>query len=195
MKMNIKKSSSAKRKIIITIVLFCLLLLGYAAAAFYFKLPPFASSNNNKGDTPTTQFVKMDKTQSEQEAIKDVSKNPSQKTQNNQTDVPEQPKTASNGKKAVNVLLTNTGIFNDKASASGVVTDIVEQGGTCAFTFTNGSSVVTKTSSTLTNSTSTSCETVAFPASELQAAGTWKVQISYQSTDAEGISNSKELTK
>lgn len=193
--MKSKKITSPKSKIIIILAIVAVVLLTYVVAAYYFRLPPFATSNVKDGDSPTDQYVNMDKTDTEQKAIKDIEDNPDQKTQNNQNDTPAQPQVSGNGKKAVNVLLTNTGIFNGKVSASGVVTDIAEQGGTCTYTFSNGSAVITKTSATLVNPTSTTCETVSFSASELTSSGTWKVEIKYSSSSSEGTSNSKEFVK
>ena len=76
-----------------------------------------------------------------------------------------------------------------------MATDMAEPGGVCTFTFSNGTTVITKTSTTLVNPTSTTCETVAFSASELTESGTWKVEIKYSSSSSEGTSGSKEFTK
>lgn len=193
--MKIKQKISSKSKAIIVLSIVATLLLGYAVTGYFLNLPPFGNSRANNGTSPTDQYVNMDKTETEKEAIKSLEENPDQKTQNNQNDTPQQPSNSSNGKKEVNVLLTNTGIFNGKVSASGVVTDAVEQNGTCTYSFTNESNVITKSSSTLTNSTSTTCETVSFPASELSASGTWVVKLTYNSATSQGSSNTKEFTK
>ena len=112
--MKSKKTTSPKSKIVIILVTIAAILLAYVAAAYWFKMTPFVAMNASGGDNPTDQYVNMDKTDTEQKAIKNIEDNPEQKTQNNQSDIPDQPQASDNGKKKVNVLLTNTGIFNGK---------------------------------------------------------------------------------
>lgn len=136
----------------------------------------------------------MDRSETEKKASEDLKNNPETKLDNKQTDNPNTPVVDdTTGKQRVNVLLTNTGTFNNKVSASGMVTNAVEEGGTCTFVFTNGSTEVVKNSTTLTNPSSTSCTTVSFPSSELSP-GVWKVKIDYSSSASMGESNTKELT-
>lgn len=191
--MKINKQYNKKKLVIILILLLVLVTGGYLGVAALNKLPPFAAAE--KTYKPGEQVTNLERSESEKKAEETLKDNPEQKTANNQTDTPEPPKVSSAGKLNVNVLLTNAGISNGTVTASGFVTNIVEEGGTCTFKFINGSNVVTKTSTTLTNPTSTTCSTVRFPATELMAGGTWKVSLAYSSEKASGSSNEKEITK
>ena len=196
--MNIKNTKKRSRKpaLVVTVVL-AVLLAGYVAVAALLHLPPFqVDKKSTDTDTVSGQYVNMDRTDTEKQATKVLEENPEQKTQNNQNDTPSDPDTTANGKQAASVLLTNAGIFNGTVSASGMVTNIAEQGGSCIYTFTNGSSTITKVSTTLINPTSTTCETVSFPSNELPKAGMWTIKLKYTSSTSEGTSvNTKEFTK
>lgn len=191
MKIKNRRSRSSKKPIIIVLVLLAV-IGGYLAYAWFNHLPPFPAKKESY--QPGEQVVNMDRSETEKKASEDLKNNPETKLDNKQTDNPNTPVVDdTTGKQRVNVLLTNTGTFNNKVSASGMVTNAVEEGGTCTFVFTNGSTEVVKNSTTLTNPSSTSCTTVSFPSSELSP-GVWKVKIDYSSSASMGESNTKELT-
>lgn len=191
--MIINKKRSKKIYILAAIAAVLAVTAIYFVVAFAVKLPPFFESSESPkfGE----QKVSLERSDAEKSATKSLEDNPELKTQNNQNDVPSTPNESSSGKTAVNVLVTNAAISNGTVSASGFVTNIVEEGGTCAYVFVNGTQEVTKSSGTLPNSTSTTCETVRFPASELTANGEWKVVIKYSSPSAAGISEEARFTK
>lgn len=191
--MKIKKAS---KKMTITIVsVVAVGCLVYGAAAWMYHLPPFTNAKD-KGYQPGEYVVNMDRSESEKRETEALKDDPSKKGEPQQNDRPATPPVdKSTGKATVNVLITNTGIFNNIVSASGMVTDIAQGDGTCTYVFTNGESVVTKTSSSLANPTSTTCATVSFDASELPISGVWSVKLKYTSSTAVGESNSKEFTK
>lgn len=192
--MKIQKSNSKNKSIIYVASGILAGAVIYFGAAWFFKLPPFTFMQ--KSYEPGEQVVNMDRTETEKKVTEDLQKNPDTKLDNKQNDTPSSPTVDnSTGKQQVNVLLTNTGIFNNTVSASGMVTNSVEQAGSCVFVFTNGASEITKTSEVLPNPSSTSCKTVSFPSSELAADGVWKVYIRYSSSISEGVSNTKEFTK
>lgn len=75
----------------------------------------------------------------------------------------------------------------DKIAVGGEISNINEAGGTCTYVFSNGSSVVTASTSTLPNPSYISCETARIEKSKLSS-GTWSVKIKYKSNTAEGES-------
>lgn len=192
--MKLNKKQNSKTKVIAISLIACLAIVGvYLGIAFANKYPPF--SKNNVVEF-SDQKVNLERSDAEKQKTQELADNPDKKIENNQTDMPSAPdEKTSSGKQAVNVLLTSAGITNNTVRASGMVTNVVEEGGECTYTFTNGSSVVTKKSTTLTNPTSTTCESVAFSPDELPVSGTWKVILTYSSSDAAGTSNTKEFTK
>ena len=193
--MKINKRMSKKKIIISALVVLVLLCSAYAFVAVRTGLYPFVGSSNESADVGE-QKVSLERSKTEEGAIKAVADDPGLKSKNNQTDTPNTPTaTSDGGKLKVNVLLTNVRVANGFVSASGFVTDLVETGGSCNYRFIKDSSVVDKPARTLTNPTSTTCETVRFSTNELPADGAWKVSVSYSSDSARGESEQKEFTK
>lgn len=160
--------------------------------ARYNNLFPFQAKSTYK---PGEHAVNLDRSDTEKKSTDTLKEQPELKTQNSQTDAPIQPTIPSDGTKkgTVSVLLTNAGIFNSAVSASGMVTNIAEEGGSCEFVFTSGDKVIKKTTETLINPTSTTCKTVTFSASELTSKGAWRVNIVYSSSAYEGTSNERNF--
>lgn len=192
MKTNIRKQGKAVK--IITILVAIIIVLGcYGLLAWFNNWFPFVMHNGTHD--PGTQFVAMDKTDTEKQAADNLKKNPQDKLKNTQADTPDIPSVdPGTGMLQADLLITNAGIFNDTVSVSGFVTNIVESDGSCTYTFTQGSKKVQKVVATLPNATSTTCITTSFPASELQT-GTWSVVLSYKSTQSLGVSAAKEFNK
>lgn len=65
-------------------------------------------------------------------------------------------------------------------SASGLVLGVIESGGTCTFTFSNGSDESVLDREGIENVSSTSCGLVSLPLSDLTGTG-WTVTLSYSS--------------
>ena len=191
---RIQRKMSKKQKMAAVLISAVVLVGGYLGVAFYKHLFPF--TNKTPTYEPGTHVVNKDKSDTENQAIDNLKNNPQDKTKNNQTDTPSAPTVnQDSGKKEANVLITNVGIQNGTVSASGFATNVVESDGTCTYTFVNGSNKVIKTSKVLPNPTSTTCETVNFPASELPVTGTWSVVLSYSSPESAGSSAAKEFQR
>lgn len=79
-------------------------------------------------------------------------------------------------------------------SASGGVDGILENDGTCTFTFTgaDGTAPVTTTSTSISDATNTSCGVVHVPLASFTS-GTWQVVLSYDSASGTGASDSLEV--
>lgn len=194
MKINRQKNSRARKKVLMITTVLVSVLVCYGLVAYINRWFPFA---NVVSDTyePGTHFINMDKTDNEKRSSDNLKENPQDKIKNPQTDtagsVPTDPTT---GKQQVNVLITNAGVSNGTVSASGFVTNIIESDGSCVYTFTSGSVVLTKTAAVLPNANSTTCSTVSFPSSELKS-GTWSVVLSYSSSASTGVSDTREFQK
>lgn len=192
--LKVKRNRSVKRNIIIIASLIVVFIGVYALVAYFMHLFPFAASDSRY--EPGTHIINNDKTDTEKRSIDDLTKNPGDKTKNEQTDTPPVPQVDTNsGKQKASVLITNINVADGMVSASGFVTNVIESDGSCVYTFSSGSNIVTKSSNVLPNPSSTTCETVKFPTGELSAAGTWSVVLSYTSPQSAGISSAKELRK
>ncbi|MES1986673.1 MAG: hypothetical protein V4440_01340 [Pseudomonadota bacterium] len=94
-----------------------------------------------------------------------------------------QPTTAD-GKKLVSVVITDASTANLTAYANGVL----EDGGICTATFTQGTTIVTRTSSGFSNVSYTQCAPIT---PNLPTSGNWSVVVSYSSNTAEGTSTAQ----
>lgn len=70
---------------------------------------------------------------------------------------------------------------------SGLVTNLVEDGGTCTFELRSGSTLVTRAQAGLADASSTSCGTVEVPVSELDR-GSWEATLDYAGPGGSGTS-------
>ncbi|MDH2443084.1 hypothetical protein QDR37_03895 [Amnibacterium sp. CER49] len=77
-------------------------------------------------------------------------------------------------------------------TASALVSEIVEQGGTCTLTATQGSTVRTATSTAVAASSYTACPEMSIPGAQLSN-GTWTVRVTYSSSAAVGTSAVKTV--
>lgn len=185
-----KKAVSKKCKIVYLLV--CLAIAMGVGAVYYAVW--WRPSQNKQPDT-TINKINYERSDAEKKQEITIKEDPNKKTKNEQRDTSNQP-TASKetSKLAANVVLTNAGVSNGKVSASGFVSNVVELGGTCMFTFTKTGQTITKKSDTLQGPSSTSCKTVSFDLSEL-GSGVWAVGLEYQSSRASGTaSNPMEIT-
>lgn len=138
--------------------------------------------------------VSTERTPQDKKLEEQLQSDPARKQESTQTDRPTSPTVdEKTNLQRANVILTNTGQSGDEITASGFVSNVVEEGGTCTFVFVKNLQTIEKSSSTLSNATSTTCKTVKFSKSELSS-GTWKVHIKYTSGVSTGESNELELS-
>lgn len=103
-------------------------------------------------------------------------------------DIPSPTPTGEAGS-GLEAIIVVAGIDTDGAhvSASGYVSGVIEEGGTCSFEFSNGIDTVLADTDGITDARSTSCGTVQVPA-ESFVRGSWTVTLSYASETAEAVS-------
>lgn len=191
--MKIKNRKVKNRKLVLVVSMVLLVALGYFVIAWLNHLPPFAGKKDSFQAGEYT--VNLERTETEKKATEDLESSPGTKLDRGQSDTPKEPSAdESTGKQQVDVMLTSAGVFNGQVSAGGMVTNVSEQDGVCTFVFRNGANEIIKTTETMPNSTSTSCKSALFPASELSG-GTWRVRVQYDSNISTGVSNEKEFAK
>jgi hypothetical protein len=97
-------------------------------------------------------------------------------------------------KKSVTPFITTASYSSSKKaiSASAIISDVLESGGTCTLTATHGGTTKTATSKGVAASSYTACEPLSLSGS--LAAGTWSVTVAYASTKAVGTSAAKSVT-
>lgn len=163
------KLNSRKKKI----VLLASLAVVLVAVASFFLIKHFT-----KPEVPTTPSgVKLaPPTDQEKKDAEDNKEKILQEQQNNQNQ--------TSGKKQVNVIITNASPDSVNAFVSG----IFEEGGTCTATFSQGSTVITRTSQGFGNASYTQCAPIT---PNLPNSSGWSVTVSYSSNSAEGSSAAK----
>lgn len=92
-------------------------------------------------------------------------------------------------KNPVEVTITTWKQDNSDLNINGFVAGVVEDGGTCTVTLTNGSDLVTRSRQAVANATNTSCGITSVPLSALHS-GTWNAILTYSSSTSEGTSSS-----
>lgn len=164
-----------------------LLLIGTGVLAFSWY------SNSNKDVRRDGDGTSLERSKTELSETEGIQDDPEKSKQSTSSDTVPTPTTnPTTGMREVNVVLTNTGLEDGQVEASGFVSNLVEEGGTCTFTFTQNQRTVNKSTNTVVNPTSTTCRTVRFNESEL-GQGEWKVIIRYSSSTATGTSNEGSL--
>lgn len=84
-------------------------------------------------------------------------------------------------------------VQNSQVYASGVITNVINNTGTCTYTFTNGSETIVETSEVLPSPKETVCASVNLDRSRF-ANGSWSVTLNFNSEYAEGTSDATTFT-
>jgi hypothetical protein len=134
---------------------------------------------------------KNNETQASLETIKespatDQEKAESQTVKEELANNPNTPVVGSDGKKQVNVVVTD---YSPSVVGS-FVEGVVEDGGSCTATFKQGTLSFTKTVSAIANVSTSQCERIILNSSDFPAKGAWSTSITYSSPSANGVSQS-----
>ena len=181
--MNMKKYS--------IVILALVLLAGTYLFVAQQRLFPFSGSSTNKQEDITAIGTK-EKSESESKRITERQANPSKKTENQSDTPPMRSQDETTKKLAANLVITSAGLYGGNIEVRGYVSNIVEEGGSCNYTFTSTSSTFTKSTATHSNPTSTTCVAAIVPVSEFSK-GSWSVSIEYDSPKSHGQSQGKEF--
>lgn len=179
MKINKQKK---KNLTIITIVVAALLLIGGGVAAY------MVMNNQNKADSQETNDVNYDPpTDQEVEEGQDAKKDAYENAENPSSD----DKSTTETKKSVNVGVSFADMYDGKLEIRAFTNGIVEAG-TCTATIKKAGEEITKTSGAFIDASSTQCEPIYVPRSELSA-GKWSVTVLFSSKTAQGTSEIVEV--
>lgn len=186
---NIKKPKKNNTPLIIIAA-----LLGGALIAFgvYLYLKPSAQAPNRNDQNinygpPTEEELK------ETEAKKDEIVAGATKEDENAPSLPTpQPTPTPNGKKSVTPTITYAGQVESSRAveATGFISQIFEDGGTCTLTLTKGSLKITKQTDGFKDVNRTSCTQFTINRGEFLEAGEWTAVLAYDSPTAAGASES-----
>jgi len=162
------------KKIKILFLVSALLIAGVVLLYIYLQKKP--GSNNEIKPVNTINYNPPTK-----EEIKET-----EEFKNNQSSAKE----PINPSSQVTPIISYAGQFDSLVELSGFIPSKIEDGGTCTAIFSNDKAVVTKTSSATKDATTTRCNLISFPATELTPKGSWNVVLQYKSTTSQGSSSS-----
>jgi hypothetical protein len=80
----------------------------------------------------------------------------------------------------------------EAVEAAGIVLGLVESGGTCTLTLSQGQAAVAVSAKAVDNVTSTSCPAMTVPGARLTP-GTWQAVLSYESGTSQGVAEAAEV--
>lgn len=104
-----------------------------------------------------------------------------------------QPVPEPGTKKVVKPTITYAGLYGDTVEVGGFVGGVFEDGGKCKATFSLGSTSFSKTVTAEKNINSVDCPVMSAQKSEFSQNGKWLVIVSYDSSNANGQSDSREI--
>lgn len=173
------KNASYNKNKMLLIMLSVLTVAIVAVLAFFFVIKPRNSSHKTKAETTNDggRIIYAPATDQEK-AASDTHKDEIVK---NQDAINSQ---SSNKVKTVIPVITRA----DTSSAAGYVHGVFEDGGNCKFTFTDGKTTFSKTSTGAQNATNTSCIITGLSPSDFASSINWTVTLTYSSPKASGIS-------
>ena len=95
------------------------------------------------------------------------------------------------------IVIVDARQYDNNIEVRSFVSGIVQDGGTCTYTFRTNGAAFTKTSPAVADASHTNCTPLIVPASEFSSPGTWSVSIfySYENIIASSETKTIEVTK
>ena len=94
---------------------------------------------------------------------------------------------------SANIVIVDASQYNDTIEVRSFISNLVENSGTCTFTFTGPGTKVIKTAAATADASTSRCANTKIPVTEFDAKGTWQIVISYSSSSASGKSEPKDI--
>lgn len=188
MKVNSRQKKSKTIPIATAVILITTAtLLTYT---FIQKIGPFASSAVNDLDQGGgAKISESSPTDQEVKSSQDAKKNDSGNIDNEESVTPQSPEKS---KSTVSVGISYADVYNGKLEIRAFTTGAIEGNGTCTATVSNSSKTIVKSSDAFIDATSTQCEPIYIPVSEL-GSGTWKVIVKFSAPDYAGTSEMVQI--
>lgn len=95
----------------------------------------------------------------------------------------------SGDKKSVTPVVVDAGQYDNAIEVRSYISGVVEDGGSCTFSFTQGQGKVTKTVTGFADATTTKCPNTSIPRSDFPSSGSWSLVVEYSSSSASGKSS------
>ncbi len=185
------KITKKNHKKIIIISLVSLLLVGVTVGAYYnYKNTPSNLPASKPKISTSKPSIKKYPGPTDQEK-KDTAQHKDDLARDQAAAAaPQQP--ATNELKPVTPVISSVSQTGQEITARAFIGGIVENNGTCSFTFSKGASSFVKTASASADASTTICYVTA-SISEFSSAGNWTATLFYSSTTAKGTSQPKDF--
>ena len=176
---NTKRSSGNRAWLPLLVGVMLLIALGawlawhHHSTATQHKISPTAGSVDL---TPATPAEQQDSDQHKDASV-----------QNNKTITP------PGGAKTVQPVIVSAAQNGSTIVVRSFVSGVIEDGGTCTATFTNGDQTVSGQSQGVSDATTTLCGKISVDRSAFPVAGSWSVTLNYSSANATGTSAATKL--
>ena len=192
MKLSQNKHRKGLRFVLISIAILLIAAAGYVAYAFMSKSWPFAESSTEGSDSSTVNYNPP--TQADTDASQDAKKRIAAE-EDTEKSASDDSSSSNSSKKTVGVGVTYADIYNDNLEIRAFTNGVIEGTGTCTATATMKdmpSMVITKSSEAFVDVSSSQCNPIYIPVSQLKS-GTWEVVVKFSSPDSEGSSGAVEV--
>ena len=173
------KNQKSKKTLIIVSVLVAILLAG---GAWWFLIRSDSSASDPQPDIGEEAINYSPPTTEE--------KNEAETRKDEIVSQQNQPKPTNNTQSATPITITTAGLNGKNVEVRGYISGIVQEGGTCTYTFT-GNGTVVKTSSGVADVSTTNCG-ISVPRTSLPG-NSWKVLISYKSGATSASSSAQSI--
>jgi hypothetical protein len=174
-------------------VLIVLLLLAvvFVGAAILQRNKNTGSKHSQVTPTPTinlkpaTDKEKQQADKAKEEIVNNGSSAPSKNT------IPKVASSPSPSAKSVSILLVDAGQYGQEIEVRASIQGVIESGGICLATFTQGSATVVKEVKAEANVNSTLCPIISLTRQSFPTPGSWDLVISYKSASSSAVTKSK----
>lgn len=178
------KKNNSKSKWIIVAVFIAVLI---PVSLYVYKSRQAPSTAPATTNNPEKEKLDLNPATKEDKARADANKEAIAKQQESQQSA------NSASKRTVTPVIVDASQYGDQIEVRSFVPGVVESGGACTITFTQGSLKLTKTVASTPDATTTQCAKLKFSRSELGVNGTVSVAVAYASTQSAGTSESRSM--
>lgn len=177
---NQKQTRSKKTILMWSATALLLLAVILGGVLLYGNRHQVANESDTSTIPPATPEEKQDSDQKKQDIV-DSQENPP-------------PTTPPEGYKKVNPIIVSAAVVGTQVEVRSYVAGVLEDGGECKATFTQGSQSFVRLSEGSADATTTTCAKISVNKSDFPATGKWQVIVSYSSATAKGDSDAMEVT-
>lgn len=180
-----------RKKIIITSVVALVLVASGVAFALN------RNSNKDNNTTAENSPISIDGTNynppTEEEKQETEQFKKDQEAKQNSNADSQQTTTPTQQSGSANIVVTSLQSTSQAITASGFVSNVFEDGGTCTLSLTLGSQKVTGTSKGIADVNKTTCPEISIPTGSVPGTGQWTAILSYSSSKISGSSASQTV--